>query len=593
MLEGARVGTGSTEAQQAIKKVITPQERLGMDETSYSSYKARFTEATHVIQLMTFDISQITLDEFELIEKLNPKHYASGGSIRERATLSNHLYVVKRLTENEIQEFIAAPLFRRALCSRAPKISLVQDFGIASKFFHPSEFSFSLLDYQKESGNLEYVLTQYDGIELIIAAAMRFGDIDAILQNILTDKLKTPNGIKRRLLKIDHGWALTTFFTNEGEMRRAFFRRFEEYIPYVDLHKLRDAIIFCCSISDEEIETMVKRQIYFLKKQRNLKPPFEFTIGINDELGPKNDSSFYSTIQFLTLDDYEKFILKRLKKQGEVLRQCLTSLYWILVIGYGLYDSRKRANLCASLDPLVWAIQNNICIGGLPPITFINENKLLNPYIVAHLINAHKDNPKLLKVFLQPPKELINDALIIFCLDQCLKIYEQDPIYYAVEHGLVSEELARHAAEKNIKINGVDAFEYGMQHNMLFKGLHPIVYALTCNFEISGMHPFDFWDPHKSGHDHSSIFLEISSDNCYEELWREELYLPKLMEVAKFALKHGLDIYEQNAIEFLESVGICEIAGIELIQWAELNQEKTNNNAVTINIGVTNQIGPQ
>ncbi len=590
MIDGAReISEQSTKAQQAIKKIVSPQERLGMDKTSYSSYKARFTEARTAIQTMTLDGVIIKLSEFKMVEQLNPDHYASGGSIRERATLNNHLYVVKKLTDNEIQEFIAAPLFRRALCSRAPKISLVQDFGIASKFFHHRKFFHSLYDYRKQNTNLEYALTEYEGIELIIAAAMRFGDIDAISQNILTDKLETPNGLKKRLLKIDHGWALTTFFTNEGEMRQAFFRRFAEYIPYINLRRLKEAILFCCSISDEEIEDMVKRQIYFLKKQKNLKPPFEFTIGINDELGPKNDSSFYSTIQFLTLDGYEKFILERLKKQGEVLRQCLTSLHWIWIIGSGLYDSGKIVNLFASLDPLVWALQNNIYIGGLPPITFINENKLLNSYIIRYLVDKYQSDTNLLKTLLQPPKELVNDTLLIFLLDNNLNIHDKNPLVYAVENGLVTEELARHAAEKKFKINGVDAFEYGVQHNMVFKGLHPIVYALSINFEINGMHPFEFLDFKKHGHNHPSIFIELISDNCYAELWQAELYLPKLMEVAKFALKHGLDMYEKNAIEFLESVGVCEIAGIEIAQWAQLNKEN-NKKSVTINIGVASQI---
>jgi hypothetical protein len=553
--------------------------KLNQTLEQFREFKLRASASSLVLNSHLMDQVEITIDTFKTVKKLDYENFASAGSICERTTSHNHLYMVKKFTQSEIQEFIAAALFKRLLYNRAPIISIVRNHGIASKFFN-NGYSLSIDEY----ASLEYVLTQYKGIELIFAVGMRFGDIDLNTKNLIAHKEETEEGTTRCLRKIDHGWALTTFFTREGEMRKVFFTRFAAYLPFINLHKLKDAILRCCSVSEDEIEDIVKRQIYKLKRQ-NIKPPFKFYIGIDDELSPNNDSSFYSTVQFLTLDDYEKFILARLKMQRTVLQSMVKSLDIISLIEPHI-PKHLRTELLQAIDPCVWAIQNDVPIGGIDAIDYVMQNKLLNDCIAAYCIDAYRDNPTLLRTFLQPDHSIVTDALVIFCLDNDFKLHDKDPIDYAIEYNLITEELARHAAENGLAIGGMDAFEYGIQNNMLFKGIHPIVYALNCDLNINGTHPFIFWDIQKKGHYHRSIFIELITDDIYLGLWDEESYHTKLKEVAKFALYHGLKIYDKPAVEFLDEYAI-DLSGLEPKHWANLYAKNTDKRTKSYGIGIT------
>lgn len=540
--------------------------KLNQTLEQFREFKLRALTSSVALNSHLMDQVEITANTFKILQNLDYEHYASAGSICQRTEFNNHLYMVKKFTDSEIQEFIAAALFKRLLYDRAPIISIIQNHGIASKFFR-NDYSNSIDEYN----SLKYVLTQYNGIELIFAACMRLGDIDLNPKNLIAHKEETEQATTRCLRKIDHGWALTTFFTREGEMRQAFFTRFASYVPFIDLHKFKDAILRCCSVSDDEIEDIVKRQIYKLKRQK-LTAPFEFQIGIDDELSPKNDSSFYSTIQFLTLDDYEKFILNRLKMQRTILQSMLKSLYLILLIEPNI-SKEQRTELLQSIDPCVWAMQNNVPIAGIDPIDYVTNNKLLNDCIVAYCIDTYRDNPTILGTFLRPDHSIVTDGLIIFCLDNDFKLHDKNPIIYAVEKKLITEELIRYIAENGLSINGQSGFEYGIQNNMLFKGLHPIVYALNCDLTINEMHPLEFWDMQKKGHYHRSIFIELITEEKYIDFWNEEKHLTKLKEVAKFALYHGLKMYGKPAIEFLDEYGI-DLSGIEPKHWVDLYAKK-------------------
>ncbi len=559
-------------------------EQLNQTFAQFREFKLRTSASLKVIDSHLMDQVEIDFGELYLIEKLDPDKFASAGSKFNRMTTNNHLYMVKKFTDSEIQEYIAAALFKRLLYDRAPIISIVRNHGIASKFFLGGKESLSIRDFYKCNGDFEYVLTHYEGIELILAAGMRLGDIDLNDRNILANKENADDREIRTLRKVDHGWALTSFFTCEGKMRKAFFKRFSTYLPFIDFNKLKDAILRCCSVSDEEIEDIVRTQIHRLKHQ-NLNTPFKFHIGIDDELSPKNDASFYSTIQFLTLDDYEKFILARLKMQRTVLQYMLKSLDLIQFLEPHV-TKKQMIKLLQSIDPWVWAIQNNIYINGQHAFVYVQQNNLVTPNILCFQIDKYKNDPKLLCASLRPPKELVNEAVVIFCMDNEFKIHDLDPIEYAIENNLLNEEIVRNAAEKGLTIRGIDAFEYGVQNNMLFKGLHPIVYALNCDFMINEMQPFKFWDVQKKGHYHRSIFLEIITDEKHLALWDDEENYEKLEEVAKFTLFHGLYIYDEPALDFLD-FKLISIEGCLPEDWVRSCIKKsTVVNSLPTNIGI-------
>jgi ankyrin repeat protein len=162
-------------------------------------------------------------------------------------------------------EYITSSLYERILKDRAPKIGLVKEnehyIYLKSKFLD----EFQGINTYKEVHPDEI---EFDGFEKVLAACLYMGEVDYHGQNI---------GVARggdgamHAVKIDHGRTGFELFGDEDEvsimqdlMQNVKNHDYSDLV--IDAKKFQEAVTEINSISNSEIDNLIKNRIYNLKK---------------------------------------------------------------------------------------------------------------------------------------------------------------------------------------------------------------------------------------------------------------------------------------------------------------------------------------
>jgi hypothetical protein len=269
------------------------------------------------IQIVRQSLShKVYINAKDLTAKSRPEFGKTKGSLIATHDTDHHLFIVKPESMDSYQEFIAAILFKRALFNAAPLINLTTEGKLTSRFVEPlasrtfRELCDLVLKTRITKQDAYKTISEHTGLEKIIATMIRFGDLDFNDENIIFTEVEG----SKFFSKVDHGWALTTFFTLESEMRKLFFSRAKQLLAFINLEKLVNAIEEVCNIPDDEIERLISIQTERLKNHKSNKP-LKFLIGIDQQVIDNYPDITYQKVRFKDWDDYREYICERLRVQ--------------------------------------------------------------------------------------------------------------------------------------------------------------------------------------------------------------------------------------------------------------------------------------
>ncbi len=188
------------------------------------------------------------------------------------------------------------------------------------------------------------------GFQKTISACLFLGEIDYHAQN-----LGIVNG---QIVKIDHGRSGMDFFKDESYLRKTMAQNFEDFgyqdFPF-NAQEFRNCLASIISISDEEIEKLVRKQIDILKKQ-NFKLP---------ETIEYYDGQKLIKIKLNNFQDLENFYISAYKANKQIFSKLQDTLETISQIEFSENKEVQQKWLNGKWlfnikdeDPLIWAAKN-------------------------------------------------------------------------------------------------------------------------------------------------------------------------------------------------------------------------------------------
>jgi uncharacterized protein len=210
-------------------------------------------------------------------------------------------------------------------------------------------------------------LQRAEGIEKNLAACMFLGDGDYHGGNL---GVVNQNG-KPSIVKIDHGRA-HYFSSNENRLRAEVCHRLNRYDYHgleFDIRKLKESVDQIINISDEEIENLVKKNSYELKKLGvKLDDSLEFYENSNNTQMMASKSGNLSTEQDNRYANMEQNYIRLYKAQKQTFIKLSKNLDIIMKIDMPQeWKKRDWIHEVKGEDPIDWAINNQKTIQGIEP----------------------------------------------------------------------------------------------------------------------------------------------------------------------------------------------------------------------------------
>jgi uncharacterized protein len=262
------------------------------------------------------------------------------------------------------------------------------------------------------------------GFEKNLAACMFLGDGDYHADNL---GVVVKDG-EFLITKIDHGRAYY-FDADERILRKQLFRNLLDFYygeMTVDVQKLKEAIEESLNIQEEEIENIVKKQSYQLRKL-GIKLDDNLLFALNGQKrmmaqaygkGKDEQENRYNNMEqnYIQLYKLQKQAFMKLSQSLEIIIkidmpeqwhkkswiydiQGLDPIHWAVFnkktiegidpVNWAIKNGKKieernpvdwaviKQRLIEGLDPISWAIKNKQTIGGVPPITYAIRNDQL------------------------------------------------------------------------------------------------------------------------------------------------------------------------------------------------------------------------
>lgn len=216
-------------------------------------------------------------------------------------------------------------------------------------------------------GVLAFRLKKVQGAEKLFANMLAWGEYDIHAGNIGVMKVKDAAGKSDWVFaKIDHGWSATKFFTDPGKALEYFASAYKYYgyqgkVP-LDINKFKQSLDQITTISDDEIERIVKSRIYELKKM-GFDPTGSTFMYNQNSMVRFHDSKGYKS--FDDIDSLEEHYINRFQMQIKAMRKLSKRLEIVSRIDYSSSKSIQKAwqnggwlQDIKGMDPIEWAKEN-------------------------------------------------------------------------------------------------------------------------------------------------------------------------------------------------------------------------------------------
>lgn len=515
------------------------------------------------------DIENETPNKGELLVGLH------GSGIDRELVLKNDHGEISDLSDNKNMQDSISREHYRYLSSNPDELGI--DIERALKKCAVYKFGY------KNSQTIE----QAQGLEKILATCMMLGDSDYHGSNLgIVDK----EG-ERFFVKLDHGRA--HYFNNdESRLRRELAHRLNQYSYQgmnFDANKLKLAIDEMTNISDSELETIVKKRSYELKRMGyKLDDSLEFfENGELKALSPVSDNaktdkekmdSRYENMENNYIDSY--------KKQRNALSNFSQDLDIVLKLDMpDNWKTREWVHELEGYKPINWAIENQKTIQGIDPKVWgvlskiredanIKESEIdpilkIKFYLANKELNKARDEINNIKMVNADSKLIVEsikpsyDSEIINLLDSKILQVEKnsEALWDAVKSGNLQEftKLIDEIGTPNIK----NSKGVSLLHVAVGSGNKELVDILIekkadLNIDYKGT---------------SALQLAINKGNT---------------EISKTLIKSGAD--GSKAIQLAVSLNQKEIVQLLVDYGADLdskNQSKTTAMRIAINKGYT------
>jgi len=287
-----------------------------------------------------------------------------------------------------VNEFVSTVMYRRALYGQASIVELVLTDApncimSRSKFLQGfktlSEFSNSGDQYRLNPKCIK--LREIENTEKVMVTLLVLGEADVNAGNLGVTEIVEEGKPKLVLAKIDHGFTATKVFKDAAEALTFLadtYKRFEYYdVLRLNVSELKKAAEEIISISDSEIETLIKARVYELKRSG-------FDIA-NYRISPDYVKGVFFTPTlpdriFTTFEELEEYYVNYYKQQINVMRQVRDRLDIIAHID-GMPIGWKNGRWLQDIkgdDPIAWTVQHGKLIEGKNPVVWAElHNKLI------------------------------------------------------------------------------------------------------------------------------------------------------------------------------------------------------------------------
>jgi hypothetical protein len=284
---------------------------------------------------------------------------------------------------DSIREYIMSGVLELFLHGKTSKTSLVTQekilkkgqVGLRSMFIE----DFTLLQDARKDKKIKI-----DNFEKVVLTNLFAGEVDDSAGNIGIVPSKDPN-YDYSAVKIDHGRSGVYFYNNESHAREQlvkkleFYRYKEDYGLGLNIENKKHLTSVLSSLEEinniqyDSIKNVMESKLFQLEKVGIKEENFDlFYYPTNDELGlypPVYDKKKGSQ-EFIKKFDKQLNIMSEMKKsieiiskfdRGEKIRDDFFAGDW-------LHQIREK-------DPVIWAYENNVKIGGEDPIKWAINNK--------------------------------------------------------------------------------------------------------------------------------------------------------------------------------------------------------------------------
>jgi hypothetical protein len=475
--------------------------------------------------------------------------------------------VVANFTEL-VDEYVAAPLFKRALYDRAPVVEMVvEDYqlpettAVSQKPLKPDTSGDIMIRskfidaFDPLTAVLYKPAIEIDGTEKVISACIKCGDVDFHGDNL-----------SRKMEKIDHGKAFHVAFTNEQILRQELVSSFKEF-GYTKINfnfeKLITALEQQNQITREEDERMIDTR-YAMLKDAGVKfnNPGKLTC-YSENHGILIDlRDLTATDQYETVKATSKKVVNLNTNTLNDLLQTLRIIAKIEGVGAQWKDKQWLYDM-EGKDPIIWAALQEKKIAGQDPIKWAIDNG-------KQLGLLESDNT--IK-YIEP---------LAWAAKNKIRIEHKDPTAWAIENNLMIEGTPplAWALKNNLRIDGKDPIQWAALNAMPFTqngelmdpyqfavinrhtidGRDAVIWCLANNQNIAGEDPIAFLKT--TGRDVTEEY------SILEKIYRNEKLDDK--DAATYARDEGLTL-EGYTIPEWSVISNTRIAGEDPVIWSLKN----------------------
>ena len=362
-----------------------------------------------------------------------------------------------------VNEFITALLYKRTLYDRTPIIEGVtsttsEQIAFRSKFLHDFQTLSQFTGGNEGTiGDLVSKLEQVEGAEKVFAAILAWGEHDIHAANLGVMKVKDASQQDKWILaKIDHGFSAAEFFTDPNIVLKYFADALSTYgynkhIP-LNIDKFKASLDEIASISDEEIETLIKARVAKLKSMGLNITGFYQYYWKDRPFQLSQDAA--RKIEFSNFQELENYYIDNYKAQMDTMREVSQKLSFLAKIINSIPKEDERikwqnggwVNDDFLNDPLAWAEKNRLKIDNIEPRQWVEQQEALKKQ------NQEKQKSALLKIVGQTRSYAINKDI-----EEISQIcdHENFDATLKLEHDLM-DQFATSLQKNNVSLNPED-----------------------------------------------------------------------------------------------------------------------------------------